>query len=103
MFLHWEGGDWGTLFKSAFSQVIDGSNSLHNPSPDDKYIIEKILCDDRATHYRKIINERALISLGLSNASDEGTLFSHLVIFVSLIFSYIVMFALFLFYSCRIH
>ena len=51
-----------------------GSNSCHNSSPDDKYIIEHLSYDDGATHYMKIINERALISLGLSNASDEGTI-----------------------------
>ena len=75
MFLHWEGGNWGTLFKSSFARVTDGSNSFHNPSHDDKYIIEQLSYNDGATHYRKIINERALIILGLSNASDKGTLF----------------------------
>ena len=103
MFLHWEGGDWGTLFKSAFARVTDGSNSCHNPSPDDKLIIEQLSCDDGATHYRKIINERALVSLGLSNVSDEGTLFFTLSDFCEphlFLYRHV---CLVLFYSRRIH
>ena len=65
----------GTLFKSYYSRVSDGKPSSYNASLDDELIIIKLTCDDGATHYRKIINERALISIGMSNVSDKGTPF----------------------------
>ncbi|KAL8131461.1 hypothetical protein AgCh_007409 [Apium graveolens] len=53
MWLRWENGDWGTLFRSSFGKVSDGSLKFIHLTPEETIIYNELTRDDAA----KEINE----------------------------------------------
>ncbi|KAK1364099.1 hypothetical protein POM88_039660 [Heracleum sosnowskyi] len=75
MYLIWEGGDWGTLFRSSFSRVSDGSPSDIILSDEEARAYAKLTKDNYATMAWVLLDEFQLKSLGLSNISDKAAIF----------------------------
>ncbi|KAK1400997.1 hypothetical protein POM88_000602 [Heracleum sosnowskyi] len=75
MYLVWEGGDWGTLFRSSFSRVSDGSPSDIILSDEEAHAYAELTKDNYATMAWVLLDEFQLKSLGLSNVSDKAAVF----------------------------
>ncbi|KAK1385018.1 hypothetical protein POM88_022753 [Heracleum sosnowskyi] len=75
MYLIWEGGDWGTLFRSSFSRVSDGSPSNIILNDEEAHAYAELTKDDYATLAWVLLDEFQLKSLGLSNVSDKVAVF----------------------------
>lgn len=83
--LHWEGGDWGTLFRSKFCKVVDGSVDSIHLSDVEKAAYAELVKDNGQSKCWDLLDEFNLRKLGLSRVSDEGiNLFLHLGLFSGL-------------------
>ena len=76
IYCEWEGGDWGTLFRTSFCKVKDGGSGMIQLSPEEKLIILELGRDKGQTHYRKLLEEHSLRAVGLSKCSHSGNYFS---------------------------
>ena len=102
MYLVWEGGDWGTLFRSSFSRVSDGSPSDIILSDEEAHAYAELTKDNYATLAWVLLDEFQLKSLGLSNVSDKGN--SHLIsFFIYLRLTYTNCFFICIFCSCDLY
>ncbi|KAK1374769.1 hypothetical protein POM88_030962 [Heracleum sosnowskyi] len=72
MYLVWEGGDWGTLFRRSFSRVSDGSPGNIILNDEEAHAYAELTKDDYATMAWMLLDEFQLKSLGLSNVSDKA-------------------------------
>ncbi|KAK1398372.1 hypothetical protein POM88_008235 [Heracleum sosnowskyi] len=75
MYLVWEGGDWGTLFRSSFDRVSDGSPSDIVLNDEESRAYAELTKDDYATTAWTLLDEFLLKSLGLSNVHDKAAAF----------------------------
>nr|XP_017227649.1 PREDICTED: uncharacterized protein LOC108203324 [Daucus carota subsp. sativus] len=70
--LHWEGGDWGTLFRSKFCKVVDGSVDSIHLSDVEKAAYAELVKDNGQSKCWDLLDEFNLRKLGLSRVSDEA-------------------------------
>ncbi|KAK1380314.1 hypothetical protein POM88_027058 [Heracleum sosnowskyi] len=75
MYLVWEGGDWGTLFRRSFSRVSDGSPNDIVLNDEEAHAYAEFTKDDYATTAWTLLDEFQLKSLGLSSVSDKAATF----------------------------
>lgn len=80
MYLAWEEGNWGTLFRSSFGSVMDGSPNDIVLSPEERVAYDTLIKDNGQTHSWDLLNEMTLREFGLSPVFEKGmpylTLFS---------------------------
>ena len=81
MYLLWEGGDWGTLFRSTFSKVTDGSPNDIVLNEEETHAYNELIKDNNATMAWELLDEFVLKALGLSKVHDKGN-FLTLCIFI---------------------
>lgn len=81
MYLLWEGGDWGTLFRSTFSKVADGSPNDIVLNEEETHAYNELIKDNNATMAWELLDEFELKALGLSKVHDKGN-FLTLCIFI---------------------
>ncbi|KAL8124599.1 hypothetical protein AgCh_012299 [Apium graveolens] len=60
--LRWENGDWGTLFRSSFRKVNDGSLKSIHLTPEETIIYDELTRDDGATVSWTLLEEFSLIN-----------------------------------------
>ncbi|KAL8133832.1 hypothetical protein AgCh_009047 [Apium graveolens] len=70
--LHWENGDWGTLFRSSFGKVSDGSLKSIHLTPEETIIYNGLTQDDGTTTSWTLLEEFSLIHVGLSSVSQQA-------------------------------
>ncbi|KAL8107664.1 hypothetical protein AgCh_024172 [Apium graveolens] len=70
--LRWENGDWGTLFRSSFEKIIDGSLKSIHLTPEETIIYDELTRDDGATISWTLLEEFSLIHVGLSSVSQQA-------------------------------
>ncbi|KAL8127159.1 hypothetical protein AgCh_014181 [Apium graveolens] len=70
--LRWENGDWGTLFRSSFRKVSDGSLKSIHLTLEETIIYDELTRDDGATISWNLLEEFSLIHVGLSSVSQQG-------------------------------
>ncbi|KAL8155202.1 hypothetical protein AgCh_000546 [Apium graveolens] len=70
--LRWENGDWGTLFRSSFEKVSDGSLKSIHLSPEETIIYNELTRDDGTTTSWTLLEEFSLIHVGLSFISQHA-------------------------------
>ncbi|KAK1394402.1 hypothetical protein POM88_013458 [Heracleum sosnowskyi] len=75
MYLVWEGGDWGTLFRRSFSRVSDGSPNDIVLTDEEAHAYDELTKDNNTTLAWELLDEFVLKSLGLSNVSDKAAAF----------------------------
>ncbi|KAK1400169.1 hypothetical protein POM88_010032 [Heracleum sosnowskyi] len=75
MYLVWEGGDWGTLFRRSFSRVSDGSPNDIVLNDEEAYAYAELTKDNYATLAWELLDEFQLKSLVLSSVSDKAAAF----------------------------
>ncbi|KAL8097995.1 hypothetical protein AgCh_030937 [Apium graveolens] len=70
--LRWENGDWGTLFRSSFGKVSDGSLKSIHLTPEETIIYNGLTQDDGTTTSWTLLEEFSLIHVGLSSVSQQA-------------------------------
>ncbi|XP_074356943.1 uncharacterized protein LOC141696720 [Apium graveolens] len=70
--LRWENGDWGTLFRSSFGKVSDGSLKSIHLTPEETIIYNGLTQDDGSTTSWTLLEEFSLIHVGLSSVSQQA-------------------------------
>ncbi|KAL8088283.1 hypothetical protein AgCh_038166 [Apium graveolens] len=70
--LRWENGDWGTLFRSSFGKVSDGSLKSIHLTLEETIIYDELTRDDGATISWTLLEEFSLIQVGLSFVSQQA-------------------------------
>jgi hypothetical protein len=73
LYLEWEGGDWGTLFRRSFSRVSDGSAKGIALTPEEQATFDTLTqADGDSITCRSLLNEESLRAVGLSQVSERG-------------------------------
>lgn len=75
VYLLWEGGDWGTLFRQTFTRVMDGSPDEIQLSPEEQQAYDVLTTDNGTTHAWFLLKESSLREVGLSPVSEKGNQF----------------------------
>ncbi|KAL8108536.1 hypothetical protein AgCh_024846 [Apium graveolens] len=70
--LRWENGDWGTLFRSSFGKVSDGSLKSIHLTPEETIIYNGLTQDNDTTTSWTLLEEFSLIHVGLSSVSQQA-------------------------------
>ncbi|KAL8120686.1 hypothetical protein AgCh_017754 [Apium graveolens] len=70
--LRWENDDWGTLFRSSFGKVSDGSLKTIHLTPEETIIYNELTRDDSTTTSWTLLEEFSLIHVGLSSISQQA-------------------------------
>ncbi|KAL8101143.1 hypothetical protein AgCh_033140 [Apium graveolens] len=70
--VRWENGDWGTLFRSSFGKVSDGSLKSIHLTPEETIIYNGLTQDDGTTTSWTLLEEFSLIHVGLSSVSQQA-------------------------------
>ncbi|KAL8105086.1 hypothetical protein AgCh_029032 [Apium graveolens] len=68
----WENGDWGTLFRSSFRKVSDGSLKSIHLTPEETIIYNGLTQDNDTTTSWTLLEEFSLIHVGLSSVSQQA-------------------------------
>lgn len=76
MYLIWEGGNWGTIFRSTFGKAVDGSASDIELNEEETHAYKELIKDNYATMAWDLLNEFQLKSLGLSRVAKKGNFLS---------------------------
>ena len=76
LYIHWEGGDWGTLFRKSFGRVSDGCPDHIVLSEEDQLAYNELIKDDGQSHYRTFLDEVVMREVGISPVSHKGNPFS---------------------------
>ncbi|KAL8088605.1 hypothetical protein AgCh_038398 [Apium graveolens] len=66
LFVIWEGGDWGTLFRSSFGLAVDGSPNDIILSEEETRAFNLLTQDNGTSHSWDLIRETVLVERGLS-------------------------------------
>ena len=66
------GGDWGTLFRSSFGKVVDGSPNDIVLSDEEQITYVVLTADKGKTHSWFLLRETVLVEHGLSPVSEKG-------------------------------
>ncbi|KAL8087763.1 hypothetical protein AgCh_037786 [Apium graveolens] len=66
LFVVWEGGDWGTLFRSSFGLAVDGSPNDITLSEEEARAFNLLTQDNGTSHSWDFIRETILVERGLS-------------------------------------
>ncbi|KAL8126038.1 hypothetical protein AgCh_013362 [Apium graveolens] len=66
LFVIWEGGDWGTLFRSSFGLAVDGSPNDIIFSEEEARAFNLLTQDNGTSHSWDLIRETVLVERGLS-------------------------------------
>lgn len=74
MYLTWEDGDWGTLFKPSFGRVTNGSPNDIIMSAEHQITYDTLIKDNGQTHSWDLLNEMTLREVGISPVSEKGNL-----------------------------
>ena len=80
LYVHWEGGDWGTLFRKSFGRVSDGSPDHIILSEEDQLAYNELIKDNGQSHYRTFLDELVMREVGISPVSQKGKPFYSLLI-----------------------
>ena len=72
VYLVWEGGDWGTLFRKSFGRVSDGSAADIVLNEEEAHAYAELTKDNGTTVAWELLDEFVLKSVGLSKVSDKG-------------------------------
>lgn len=72
VYLECEGDDWGTLFRSSFRKVMDGSPNKITLTIEEQVTFEALTEDDGKTHSWDLLNETTLRELKLSPVFAKG-------------------------------
>jgi hypothetical protein len=73
LYLEWEGGDWGTLFRSSFSRVSDGNARGIKLNLEEKAAFAILTeVDGEAITMSSLLSEDSLRAVGLSPVSERG-------------------------------
>ncbi|KAK1351331.1 hypothetical protein POM88_054463 [Heracleum sosnowskyi] len=75
MYLVWEGGDWGTLFRKSFGRVSDGSPSNIVLNEEELHAYSELIKDNGTTVAWELLDEFVLKSVGLSTVHDKAAAF----------------------------
>ncbi|KAK1397069.1 hypothetical protein POM88_006932 [Heracleum sosnowskyi] len=75
MYLVWEGGDWGTLFRRSFGRVSDGSPSNIVLNEEESHAYSELIKDNGTTVAWELLDEFVLKSVGLSTVHDKAAAF----------------------------
>lgn len=57
VYVTWEDGDWGTLFRSSFGLVIDGSPGNIELSPEEQVAFDALTSNNEQTHSWDLFKE----------------------------------------------
>ncbi|KAL8108740.1 hypothetical protein AgCh_025000 [Apium graveolens] len=66
LYVLWEGGDWGTLFRSCFGLAVDGSPNDMVLSEEETKAFNLLTQDNGTSHSWDLIRETVLVERGLS-------------------------------------
>ncbi|KAL8088412.1 hypothetical protein AgCh_038260 [Apium graveolens] len=66
LFIVWEGGDWGSLFRSSFGLAVDGSPNDITLSEEEARAFNLLTQDNGTSHSWDLIRETVLVERGLS-------------------------------------
>ncbi|KAL8103124.1 hypothetical protein AgCh_027598 [Apium graveolens] len=66
LYVLWEGGDWGTLFRSSFGQAVDGSPNDIILTEEETKAFNLLTQDNGTSHSWDLIRETVLVERGLS-------------------------------------
>lgn len=78
-YLEWDGGDWGTLFRSSFARVSDGSAKGITLNPEEEAAFAILTeADGEAITMPSLLSEDSLRAVGLSPVSERGKFLTHL-------------------------
>lgn len=98
MYLLWDEGDWGTLFRSSFGRVMDGSPNDIVLLPEDQETYDALINDNGQIHSKDLLNEMTLREVGISPVSEKG-ISRPLNIFLLFYESFVVTISMNIFYS----
>lgn len=84
VYVVWERGDRGSLFRSLFGKAVDGSLRDITLTPEEQATFDVLTANNGETHSWEILREKILVEHGLSPVSRKGNSFLFLLFFSSL-------------------